>query len=122
MGSLREHVVSKYDPNVSGRADIIERWDRVAKERGIAAAQWIRFLRQIGVKAAHPDDGWVNRDNNSVFFCYPQFNDKPKAGDLICLGSHYEKDNRIVRVTDRKKSIISRSVTYYFEELARGPS
>lgn len=44
------------------------------------------MLRRNGVKAAHPDDGWVNRERNGVRFCYPQFNDGAGVGDTVALG------------------------------------
>lgn len=50
--------------------------------------RWIADLRASGVKAAHPDDGWVNREKNSVAFTYPQFDDGPVVGDVIALGRH----------------------------------
>jgi hypothetical protein len=122
MSSLREHVQSKYDVGVSGRRNIIERWDKIAEQNGIEAAQWVRFLRSLGIKAAHPDDGWVDRAENNVIFCYPQFNDKPKVSDLVVLGSHYNSKNRIVRITRAAKwGIVSRSTKYYFEQVSPTP-
>jgi len=53
---------------------------------------WKVGLAKIGVKLAHPDDGWVNREKNYLRPCYPYFDNKPQVGDLIALGSapfHY---------------------------------
>ena len=119
--SLREHVQSKEDPNVSGRPDLIKRWDKITREQKQAKAEWIKTLIGLGIKAAHPDDGWVDRTENYVDFCYPHFNFKPKVGDLICLGSHYDDDNRIVQVIRKKTGgIIRPSTKYYFKELSKG--
>lgn len=68
-------------------------------------AQWIADLRAQGVKAAHPDDGWVNREQNQLHFCYPQFNDGAAIGDVVALGWPKWSDNisrtRLVRITRR---------------------
>jgi hypothetical protein len=48
--------------------------------------EWVDTLRQKGVTAAHPDDGWVDRDLNEVILCYPQFNDGVNIGSIIALG------------------------------------
>jgi hypothetical protein len=48
--------------------------------------RWISNLRAAGIKAAHPDDGWVDRENNTVHFSYPQFDDGCAIGDRVALG------------------------------------
>lgn len=58
---------------------------------------WCDEMQKQGVKAVHPDDGWVNRERNSVHFCYPDFNLRPGVGDLIALGNR--EKYRLVRVT-----------------------
>jgi hypothetical protein len=60
-------------------------------------AAWIAALRAKGVKAAHPDDGWVDRDEQRLHFCYPTFFEEPQPGDLVALGNH--REFRLVRVT-----------------------
>jgi len=59
----------------------------------------IKKLREQGVKAAHPDDGWVNREKNTVRLEYPIFNDNPQVGDLIALGWPW-RGYRLVLVTE----------------------
>ena len=65
--------------------------------------EWIAALRAQGVKAAHPDDGWVDREANTVLFTYPQFDDGAKVGDLVALGwprwNSAKPQHRIVRIT-----------------------
>jgi hypothetical protein len=82
---------------VSGPAPIVEM--AVYSDRLAAAEQreWVARLRSEGVKAAHPDDGWVDRDANKVHLAYPDFNDGLTIGDLLALGSC--EAARIVRVT-----------------------
>jgi hypothetical protein len=62
---------------------------------------WIEKLRAEGIKAAHPDDGWVNRENNSVFFMYPQFDDGIKDGELLALG--WPDKYRVVKSIEVKR-------------------
>jgi len=47
---------------------------------------WVKNLRSAGIKAAHPNDGWVDRDKNTITLMYPQFNDNAGVGSLIMLG------------------------------------
>lgn len=58
---------------------------------------WVEDLRSQGVKAAHPDDGWVDRKDNKVHFCYPQFSNNPQVGDVVALGRPGR--HRLVRLT-----------------------
>ena len=45
----------------------------------------ISYFRSINIKAAHPDDGWVDRENNTVILEYPIFQDEISVGDKIVL-------------------------------------
>jgi hypothetical protein len=83
-----------------GDADFVSTWRDVVREAEISEEQWIRSLRERGIKAAHPDDGWVDRVRNTIYFAYPHFNDGAKFGDLIALGWHFDK-TRIVRIVGR---------------------
>ena len=66
-------------------------------------AAWVADLRAAGVKAAHPDDGWVDRAANTVQLAYATFNDNLQVGDLLALGSPWDRrPTRIVRVTRRQ--------------------
>ena len=85
--------------------------------------EWVARLRLEGIKAAHPDDGWVNREKNEVMLCYPQFNDGLNVGDLLALG--WPDRWRIVRVqevvTRRGMLTIGEPPTYYhFKEVSHG--
>lgn len=48
--------------------------------------EWVEQLKTTGIKAAHPDDGWVNREDNEVHLAYPHFERKIDVGDTIALG------------------------------------
>jgi hypothetical protein len=83
---------------VRGTPDALTRVARIDRDMQTQKREWIAGLRARGVKAAHPDDGWVDRDKNRVHLCYPDFNDGLKVGDLLALGWPW-KDTRIVRIT-----------------------
>lgn len=36
----------------------------------------------------HPDDGWVDRQHNTMYPAYPQFSKPLEVGDWIILGHH----------------------------------
>jgi hypothetical protein len=59
--------------------------------------RWCDELREAGIKAAHPDDGWVDREANTVRLEYPQFVGPLAVGDVIALGQ--PEGYRLVRLT-----------------------
>ncbi|MFW5962178.1 MAG: hypothetical protein ACOCQR_01005 [bacterium] len=78
---------------------------------------WIKMLLKKGVKAAHPDDGWVNRKDDYVNFAYPQFNMGVEEGDLIALGwSSKNTGYRIVEVVAIKEPFPGEKC-YFFKEI-----
>ena len=56
------------------------------------------MLRSQHIKGAHPDDGWVDRENSQVCLMYPQFLDEIAVGDLFAIGSCDR--HRIVKITE----------------------
>jgi hypothetical protein len=86
---------------VRGRPDLVALSVKIDQDMQAAEREWIAQLRSIGIKAAHPDDGWVKRDRSKhhdfVQFCYPQFDDGVKEGDRIALGWHDRYRVRIVQ-------------------------
>ena len=87
---------------VSGDPDAVATFASISRSMESDQNAWIASLRAAGVKAAHPDDGWVDRERDTVFFCYPQFDDGVAIGDLIALGwpqwNSTKPQHRIVRV------------------------
>ncbi|MFN9913434.1 MAG: hypothetical protein ACK53L_12660, partial [Pirellulaceae bacterium] len=73
-------------PLARGRPDLVARWASICIDADNKKEAWIAKLRNEGIKAAHPDDGWVDRIKNEVQFVYPQFNDGVCVGDRIALG------------------------------------
>ena len=48
---------------------------------------WADHLIENGIVMAHPNDGWVDRQNQIFSPCYPQFKTKsPEIGDRLALG------------------------------------
>lgn len=76
--------------------------------------EWQQGLRKRGVTAAHPDDGWVNREENKLHLAYPHF--VPKGGlaegDLLALGYAFA-DTRIVRVTGFSENVFAGDSRWY---------
>lgn len=69
------------------------------EERADAQRQreWRRELAERGIIVAHPDDGWVDRERDTVTFCYPSMQVRtPQPGDLVALGRPEEW--RLVRL------------------------
>jgi hypothetical protein len=61
--------------------------------------EWIKALQAQGIKAAHPDDGWVNRAENYITLCYPSFDDGLEVGSKLVLGSSLRDKYRVVEIT-----------------------
>lgn len=85
------------------------------RDRSMTAA-WVGFLLGHGYCAAHPDDGWVNRDKNEIVMQYPHFNAGITQGGLVALGWHGKW--RSVRITGRRVSPFG-STYWLFEEVAQ---
>lgn len=81
---------------VIGELEHVTRAMEIDRNMAAEVREWIAKLRAAGVKAAHPDDGWVDREADTVHLCYPQFNDGLGVGDLLALGG--PERSRIVRV------------------------
>jgi hypothetical protein len=69
-----------------GEASFMETWVKIVREGRDQEQAWIDELRARGFKAAHPNDGWVDRERSILTFCYPQFDSGAGAGDLVMLG------------------------------------
>jgi len=110
-GPQNETVASNGEP---GANEFVQLYAARCLQDRADEANWIVGLRQRGIKAAHPDDGWVNRTNNSVTLTYPQFDDGIAVGDLIALGA--PEKWREVRVTATAYSHTPHWTSYCFEE------
>jgi hypothetical protein len=84
-------------PLIGGSSSFRQVWVEQCTDMQRKNDEWVTALRNQGIKAAHPDDGWVDREKNRVQFSYPQFNDGADVGDVIALG--YDWKWRLVRLT-----------------------
>ena len=91
-----------------------EAYRKVVAQNKTDMDAWIKRLKRDGVKAAHPDDGWVDRKNDEVHLEYPNFLRKIEVGDRIALGT--PKEYRIVTVTDIRKGRLCGMLHYRFVE------
>lgn len=94
-------------------------WQAAQVEYAQREREWIADLRARGIVAAHPDDGWVNRDLNEIFFAYPQFDDGVRVGARVALGEPYGK-TRIIQLTgvSVRRSILSGMKFWKFSEVS----
>ena len=95
---------------VSGSLEVVQRWHRICDEAKNKEATWVAQLRKQGIKAAHPNDGWVDREALTIHFAYPQFNDGAGIGDLVMLGWPGEKPEklRLVRLIGTTGTMLKR--------------
>jgi len=103
----------KPSPYFSGVAEVMQNWHKIIDDGAKQEEQWVAELQACGVVAAHPNDGWVDRENNTFTLCYPQFNNGVEVGSLVCLGSaSHQDEDRIVKVIGIEKF----RDTYSFED------
>lgn len=113
----RKQMRSKDGLMTSTNAHHILSYNQICEDYENSRALWISELKANGYKAAHPDDGWVNRENNTVQFAYPHFNLFPQVGDKIMLGWHSEPNNRTVEITSvQEVGICSKRTEYKFKD------
>lgn len=93
----------------SGRSDLVGSWVDSVNKAQTAEGEWIKRLKVEGYKAAHPNDGWVDRKENKIHLCYPQFNDGLQVGDKMMLGWP-SGNERPIRITGIERGML----TYYF--------
>ena len=86
-------------PLVHGNHPFADEFRRLCEERQDEHDAWVARLRAEGVAAAHPDDGWVDRDVPRVRLVYPAFDDGVKVGSLVALGD--SRSHRLVRLVRR---------------------
>jgi hypothetical protein len=90
-----------------------QQWLAIGRMQVETEREWIAHLRLQLIDAAHPDDGWVDREKNEVCLSYPQFDDGVRVGGAIALG--WPNKYRIVTITGVRHSPLG--LTYWsFEE------
>ena len=92
----------------------IATWDSIGERMAREQSDASEALRELGVRLEHPDDGWVDRERNTVRPCYPRFDLGVAPGDLIALGDPWN-GYRVVRCTSAGEvGVIARAMEYGF--------
>jgi len=102
---------------IDPRSDFASTWAKICIDQRTQKAEFISLMRGNGFKAAHPNDGWVDRQNLTIHMCYPYFDDGIQVGDkiMIAFASDAPEKRRPVLVTGvSKKPFLLR---YDFEDL-----
>ncbi|TET74376.1 MAG: hypothetical protein E3J43_09945 [Candidatus Heimdallarchaeota archaeon] len=93
-------------------------YNQICREHENEKTAWIKELREQGFKAAHPNDGWVDRKNDSFQLGYPQFDDGIAVGDKVMLGfkkGDCELPVKVIRIESSK--FFPELITYHFKRL-----
>ena len=98
----------------SNDIDFINNYNKILYSQNDNRRNWIEQLKNSGVKAAHPDDGWVDRENNIVIMCYPYFNDELSIGDILALGDW--NSHRLVCITNMQYSVFGICCYHFIEK------
>jgi hypothetical protein len=94
-----------------GNPTFVENMRNIIEESNDKKEKWIFWLKEYGIKAAHPDDGFHNRIERYFSFFYPYFDNGVKINDKVALGDY---DNFIVKkIIDIKKSFFGNKKYYY---------
>ena len=104
---------------------IAQLWADICSEQVREEEAWIVHLRAHGIKAAHPNDGWVKRDRKEVHFAYPFFNDGCGVGDLVMLGwpdKSAQKSLRLVRIIGFRDTTMFGLRWMKFEDVCLDPA
>jgi hypothetical protein len=104
-------------PLASGNPARVSQWRDICTKQQRSLDHWREQMINGGIKAAHPDDGWVDRAASTVQFVYPYFNLGAVAGDLVALGD--ERKHRIVRLVEHVPNRFDAAANRWrFEELS----
>lgn len=95
-----------------GDGSFLESMKNIYKKSAEDYECWVSWLREYGVKAAHPDDGWHNREEKYIHFAYPRFDDGVEIGDLIAMGD--PENFRIVKIRQIEKTFWKRTPQYFY--------
>lgn len=104
---MTAHTSLDLIPLCSGRPDFMSTWANICREGHRREQAYNTALRDRGIKAAHPNDGWVDLKNQKLTFTYPHFNDGATSGDLVALGYEFDATTLIVRLTTSTCGVLS---------------
>ncbi len=96
--------------------EFIELFNNSVRDRKESKIKWVDSLRKEGVRASHPNDGWIDRENKIAQFCYPHFNMGVKEGDRIALGT-FEKYEIVEVYKVLKTDFLAPIIKYYYKSI-----
>lgn len=92
-----------------------------SNRNAILKDKFIQILRNDGFKCCHPNDGWVDRENNEIYLAYSYFNDGLDIGELLMIAYNPTCTNngeiRPVKIIDKIKRVIGSGFNYKFEDI-----
>ena len=73
--------------NSTAGIEFAERFMDIEREAITRNEAWAEYLKGLGIIAAHPNDGWVDREGLTFILAYPLFQARPlSVGDRVALG------------------------------------
>lgn len=106
--------------SVSGHPEFVSVFLGIVENSEASNKAWVESLRKQWFKAAHPNDGWVDRTHNSFQLVYPHFNDGVCVGDKVMLGWHSENPTfhrPVIVIAIEKSMVFTEIVKYYFIDM-----
>lgn len=103
----------EFIPLASGDPRLVSQWRSICLDAQARLDEWRAALRAAGIKAAHPNDGWVDREALTVIMVYPDFDDGAGVGDVIALG--WPDNYRLAVITGRRAQLLSSGDKWTFE-------
>lgn len=97
--------------------EFAKKWTASCLEAQQEQDEWIKLLRLDGIKAAHPDDGWVNRQENKISLVNPQFNDGVNVNSIVAIGD--PDKYRLVIIIKVETGSLPGAIRYHWEELPK---
>lgn len=110
--------VGEIDSENDAAVSVLETWNRIGRDMSDQQEEWVKMLRGKGFKAAHPNDGWHDREKRKIFLAYPQFDDGVRVGDKIALGYPWEASYTTINVVSVTHGMIDPITTYYHYKVA----
>lgn len=114
--SKRVKIIGYYE-SLNGLADgigesgktFVDSYNKSCEEYKIKNQEWVNKLKDLGIVAIHPDDGWHHREEHTFSLSYPYIDLGVKVGDMVALGSY---DKFVVVIVTKISGILSKTYHY----------
>lgn len=103
--------IGKRGEKVSGSRSFVAAFQEITEKAEERERLWVEGLRAMGVSAAHPDDGWHNREEKFFQLAYPCFNEGIEVGSQVALGDADEY--LVVKIREKRKGMFSSTKFFY---------